>query len=818
MAGPLSTLSRRIAALALCAICTARGAAASPGDCDIGADFEAFSVAGSALAIAVAALDGDGLQDVAIGTLNANGVTVLFRRGSRGFANRLDLSTPKYQCTIVAADLDGDGVVDLVSGGGEGIYVFRGLGRGAFAGPAFVSFSTSATNIKLVDVNDDQKPDLVSACGTQIKIFRGHGDGTFGAPTSIALGATPRELAIADMNGDGSPDLATANPADSTISLLMNHGDGTFGPSTSITMGGYPQSIAIADFDVDGDYDIVVGRATARIVSVFRNRGDGTFLAPVDYAPAGGSSVRLLDLDGDGRLDIASADGATSVTTFMNKGDGTFAPGHSFRAFRIPFVLEGGSFDRDGNRDLVVGSNERATVSVLHGNGDGTMGETRSFAAEAGATHLVSADINHDGVNDALTCSMADGRLGVLLGDGRGGLSANTDYPVSLALGAAVVGDFNADGEADVAMVGPDDSITGPSAGPLTLMLGSGGGRFGPSYRVTGRRVALSVASGDVDEDGRLDLVSTVPDSNGVCVEYGNGDGTFRQLGMVPPGVNGFSVPAAVALVDVDRDGHLDLLVVRSVTNVLTVLRGNGQGQFAAAASYPIGDKARRPAVGDLNGDGWPDIAVANFNSSSVSVLVNRGDGTFSAASNYQVYEWPTGVAMGDLDGDGFTDLVASIAEGTLMVFFGNGTGGFSAVRTYGAAGMDVAISDQDRDGVPEIVSCAPGVVTVLPNHSMRVTGVARTSVQGQRGLALEALENPARARFTMRITSLSADPIHVQLFDVCGRRLMSQSVRGTAGSQTVRLWNTQAVSPGVYLVRAEQRGRAAATRIAVIR
>jgi hypothetical protein len=191
------------------------------------------------------------------------------------------------------------------------------------------------------------------------------------------------------------------------------------------------------------------------------------------------------------------------------------------------------------------------------------------------------------------------------------------------------VGDFNGDGNLDLAVA--ENGSSG-----VSVLLGNGNGGFGNPSIIALPGYALSVAVGDFNGDGKLDLVATTatyspPSYYGsyvtgsqVTVLMGNGNGTFA------PGVsNSLPTPttvAAVAVGDLNRDGRADLVVTDG--NEVSVLLGNGNGTFGNALNFPAGSAAQSVAVADFNRDGWPDVAVINHNvAGTVSVLQNPGEG-----------------------------------------------------------------------------------------------------------------------------------------------------------------------------------------------
>src|SRR5262249_36454945 len=159
----------------------------------------------------------------------------------------------------------------------------------------------------------------------------------------------------------------------------------------------------------------------------------------------------------------------------------------------------------------------------------------------------------------------------------------------------------------------------GSHAGPtVTLLLGPVGGAFSHANYTTGTNPS-SVAIGDLNGDGRLDLAVANSYSNTVSVLLGNGDGNFQAQTQYATGTN----PSSVAIGDLNGDGRPDLAVANHDSNTVSVLLGNIGGGFQQQAQSPTGPAPASVAIRDLNGDGRLDLAVANADSNNVTILLN---------------------------------------------------------------------------------------------------------------------------------------------------------------------------------------------------
>jgi hypothetical protein len=281
----------------------------------------------------------------------------------------------------------------------------------------------------------------------------------------------------------------------------------------------------------------------------------------------------------------------------------------------------------------------------------------------------------------------------------RGGTFASAvSVPAGTQPNYVAFGDLNGDGRLDmVASVGGDNKID--------VFMNNGNGTFAAAVNYSFPDTPLSVSIGDLNGDGKADIVVTTYSSNHVFVLINNGDGTFA------PAVGyttAYYTLESTAIGDLNGDGKADLAVTAN-NGAVIVLINNGNGTFAAGVNYTSGgSNTNSVAIGDLNGDGKADIVAANYTGNNISVFMNNGNGTFAAGVNYTTGTHPNSVAIGDLNGDGKADIVAAnYGSGNISVFMNNGNGTFPATGTTYATATDpvsTVISDMNGDGKADIV------------------------------------------------------------------------------------------------------------------
>jgi hypothetical protein len=629
--------------------------------------------------------DEDGKLDAAVVTGTTGGagpIRILLGTGTGTFT--LGQTLLAGDGHIEVADFTGDGHLDLVflyEGGAATVKLFTGLGTGRFSAAVDLPRSWDAYDLEVADVNGDGRPDLVGAAGGPIWSMLNLGGGAFSEQVfDMGSGLSGMELAVADLNGDAVPDLALATGSNGDVQIGLGRGDGTFaaGPTyqdVSFATG----SIAAGDWTGDGVADLVVDNDYAEesnIVVLLRGNGDGTFGGGT-YWTTGNDDPTPVHLDGDGRLDlVAFSTDPGLVYATLNAGNGKL---------KAP----------------------QSTVTTALG------------APETG-------DVNNDGLADVVTLSS---RIAAHLGRGAGRFTSVVGTNgVSEGVGQIRLADLNEDGRLDVVA---GLTHVGSLPNNLAVFTGNGAGGFsGPTRLATGDWNASneSVAVGDVNGDGHVDIVGRT--NTQVAVLRGNGNGTFQAP--LLSGVAAFS-QYGTHLLEVTGDGVVDLVHIVKTggpdfgNGYIRVLRGNGDGTFTSVQTLGFDGNPSTPGlVADLNGDGRLDVVASGTRGSNggrSGIRVSLATGTALGPITFYPYPpFPMGdIDAADFDGDGDLDVVGG-GFASLAVAVNDGTGTFTGpVEVIATSSTARVVADFTGDGRPDVFSINPtdrGLYSVYVNRA----------------------------------------------------------------------------------------------------
>lgn len=339
---------------------------------------------------------------------------------------------------------------------------------------------------------------------------------------------------------------------------------------------------------------------------------------------------------------------ASAVADAVEVGDAKFLS-HSITVESA--AVAAGDFNGDGHSDLVGAGDSQLTIFL--GDGEGALVSSSRVPGGEHPVDFAVADLDADGNVDIAVANHETDYITLLLGDGNGSFRPAPDSPLRIDVRphphAVRAADVDADGHLDL-------FVDHREAEGVLILRGLGDGQFEASGTVVevGGDPYRGMALGDVNGDGRLDLVTPNPGEVGVLLNVSGGQVAFTQASPVAA-----AAPFAVELGDFNGDDRLDLIAASDEGSpLIEVFVGDGRGGFVEAGDSPfrLAPGGKKIAVGDFNGDGIEDAAVSSYQSSDVMVLLGGRDairtGTLSGT------EHPWGLVATDLNGDGKDDLV----------------------------------------------------------------------------------------------------------------------------------------------------------------
>jgi uncharacterized protein (TIGR03437 family) len=354
----------------------------------------------------------------------------------------------------------------------------------------------------------------------------------------------------------------------------------------------------------------------------------------VGQAPA---AIAVGNLNGDTFPDLAVANKTSAIGTvsiFWGTGAGGFLPAYTLTAGTRPTAIVIADFNQDGFQDMAVANQGDATVSVYINDGTGVLKFLKTYPTGSSPVALAAGDINGDGYPDLAVANSESNNVTVLLwNNAQTTFSPAQNAPAGNGPRSIVAGNFRGTGVADLLVANQLDNT-------VTILFNNGDktGSFTPSPTspIPVGTAPYSLTAADFNLDGNLDFALANLGSNNVSVMLGNGAGGFALASGSPIAVK--TAPAAIAVSDFNEDGFLDLAVVNSGSNSVSILLGNGSGGFTPGqgSPFPTGNMPMSIAAADFNSDFLPDLAIANYADGTATILLNGSVGApamVSAAS-----------------------------------------------------------------------------------------------------------------------------------------------------------------------------------------
>jgi FG-GAP-like repeat len=387
---------------------------------------------------------------------------------------------------------------------------------------------------------------------------------------------------------------------------------------------------------------LTIGALSIALISpAFGNHRTGTLALP--------ELVVSGDFNEDGNADLAvNVTGFDNIAFLMGNGLGGFTLAGRVPTDTLPKGLAIADMNRDKHLDLVGCSNWGYNADVHLGDGAGGFGaRDATVQAEGGPNRLILRDFNNDKLLDMIVVGPDEGVALTYLGNGKGGFSLpfleiEEDIPHCQGITA---GDFNGDGNLDVVFTSFTDKQAGHTH--LEIFFGDGTGEFPTHNEVSCGDLAVSVRTGDLNKDGKLDLIvgGAGPENttgNFLQTFLGDGAGNFTAKQKIT--LESGAIKGEIAIADFNEDSNLDVAFpvaasgIRHVPSVTVhTFFGDGTGNMSQGADVIVGAEPHTAIAFDANKDGHLDLAVSNRTEGTVSIALGNGDGTFAPSSHISV-------------------------------------------------------------------------------------------------------------------------------------------------------------------------------------
>ncbi|CAM4809506.1 unnamed protein product [Rotaria magnacalcarata] len=667
-----------------------------------------------------------------------NGIGIFLGDGSGSFAI-IELfvtgfgSSP-YWTTI--GDFNNDNNLDVVvtNLGTNNIGVFFGLGDGTFLDQETYSTGESSQpySVAVGDFNNDTRLDIaVGNYGTSnIGVFLGIDVPTFVSVETYSTGSSslPYSIVVNDFNNDTELDMVVANYGTDSVGVFFGYANATFSSQTTYSTGflSFPTSLVVGDFNGDDKLDIAVANSVADNVGVLFGLGNRNFTTLVTYPTGSDSNPKSIatgDFNNDNRLDIVVANSGMDNVAVILRYDAGFFQGqitYSTGDTSQPLSVAIGDFNNDQRLDIVVANSWNYNLGIFLGYGNGTFSGQMTYPTGDGSLPqtVVIGDVNNDSHLDIIVANSWNNNVGIFLGHGDGNFSNQTTYstgassvPVSVA-----VGDFNDDGRLDIV-------TANYWAFNISIFLNYGNGTFSnrTTYSTGSVSKPNSVVVGDFNNDSKLDIAVTNQGSENIVIFLGYGNGSFVRQRIYSTGNN--SQPTTMATGDFNNDAILDITVANFGTGNIGVFLGYGDGTFSNQMTFATGNNSHPwwVAVGDFNNDNRPDIATANSGTNNIGVLLGCTNGTFFNQMTYSTgnSSSPISVAIGDFNNNSRLDIVAANRDrGSIGIFLGYAQETFLTAPAYSTGSSSrpvfVASGDFDHDNRLDIAVANNGTDNIM--------------------------------------------------------------------------------------------------------
>jgi hypothetical protein len=407
---------------------------------------------------------------------------------------------------------------------------------------------------------------------------------------------------------------------------------------------------------------------------------------PGDYTLSGSvTAFGNLPLTGEVKVEDVPG-GFVQTSVALKPSEWSFTAPVLLSQEKFPLVLGTGDFNGDGISDVVTASTTYiGSISIFIGKGDGTFNQPILYSVDANPYSMAVGDFDEDGKLDLITVGgAASGAISVFVGNGDGTFRLKAHYTTPWTLTAVVAGDYDRDGHADIAITGVPTGV----AGEVSIFIGNGDGTFQTRSDYATQQTPSAIVVGDLNRDGKSDLIIAYNFASQLSIYLGNGDGTLQSP--VDYQTSNYNYTNTVGIADLNADGALDLVTAFDSSH-LVIFFGDGDGNFPHKALYHTGGLVLGVAVSDLNADGTADIALVQGGNGRFAIMYGNDDGTFQSYKALLNATNSGKIISADFNGDGNFDLLASSYNPYLILGQVTASYDMSAISLLGEGSHQIA-------------------------------------------------------------------------------------------------------------------------------
>ncbi|CAF1295038.1 unnamed protein product, partial [Adineta steineri] len=684
--------------------------------------------------VAIGHFNNDNFIDIVIANYGSHSIGIFFGYGNGHFTLEVTYSIGISQPLLVLVhDVNNDDQLDIISvnNGTNSISIIFGYNNGTFSREMLYStgYDSLPFAAAIGDFNNDKQVDIaIINYGTcTVSILLGYGQGLFAFENIYFIGynARPYSIAVRDLNKDHKLDIIVGNSGTGTVVAFFGFGNGTFGNKSTFTSNIFgPQEIVIADVNNDDVEDIIITNSFNNSVWIFIGDNEGNFSTQITASTGVNSnptSIISVDLNNDKYKDVIVVDkGTNNIIVMLGYSPISFLNKTRYsNGIDSPSSVAVGHFNNDNRLDFVVVNSQGSNIVIFlaDSNGGFTMNDTYSTGFMTYPKTVAIADFDNDTQLDIIVTFFTDDVIKIFFGTGIGIFGNRTSYSTGVESGSQsiAIGDVNNDGRLDI-VVG---NVYAANIG-LFIAIDYRKFEYRTIYMIGNNANPYSVALGYFNNDNRLDIVFAADAENNLIIIFGLGNGTFINPAAFPLGYD--SAPYSIVLADFNNDTKLDIAVACQKLFNIQIFLALANGTFANPKPYLTQDKAPpiSIAISDFNNDKILDIAVGHLNSSYIGIFIGIADGSFTNQITFSTGKQTSSsvIAVGNFNNDDYMDVViANTQLNNIEIFIRYDSGGIIHSHTYSTGSAtnphSILVGDFNHDNQFDIAVANYGTGTI---------------------------------------------------------------------------------------------------------